>query len=113
MRKIYYLKVRLTQVEHEALVEHADAASLTISEYARIVFARDRERIDIDEVLASIRAHLAASDAITPTASRPPDPLLVETVWLLRELAAERNTETLFRVASKLDSAYGRQRTKI
>jgi hypothetical protein len=120
MKKLYHLKARLTQAEYQALVARADAAGLTISEYARTVLARDRERVDIEAVLADMRAQLAsaaqasaAAAATTPAALHSPDPLLVEIVWLLRELAAERNAQALARVTSKLDSAYGRQRTKV
>jgi ribosomal protein L12E/L44/L45/RPP1/RPP2 len=118
--KLRHLKARLSEAEYQALVECADAAGLTISEYARTVLARDRERMDVEAVLADIRAQLAsaaaasAAAAVTTPAALPiPDPLLVEVIWLLRELAAERNAQVIGRVTSKLDSAYGRQRTKV
>lgn len=120
MKKLYHLKARLTQAEYQALVARADAAGLTISEYARAVLARDRERADIDTVLADMRAQLAnaaqvsaATAATTQGALQGPDPLMVEAIWLLRELAAERNAQVLSRLASKLDAAFGRERTKV
>lgn len=120
MKKLYHLKARLTQAEYQSLIARADSAGMTISEYARTVLARDREHVDIDAVLADMRAQLAAAAqasatavATTRAALQGPDPLLVEVIWLLRELAAERNAQVLSRLASKLDAAFGRERTKV
>lgn len=118
--KLRHLKARLSEVEYQTLVKRADAEGMTISEYARAVLARDRVSTDVQTVLADMRTQLAtaaqasaAGATTTFAASRSPDPLLVEAVWLLRELAAERNAQMLARVTSKLDSAYGRQRSRI
>ena len=116
MLKLRHLKARLSEPEYQTLVERSDAAGLTISEYARTVLARDRERMDMQDVLADIRAELAASSTAavtTPAELQRPDPLIVEVIWMLRELMAERNAQALPRLASKLDATYGRERTRV
>jgi hypothetical protein len=108
MKKVRYLKARLTTGEYEALKALADAAGLTVSEYVRSVLAKEREAEEIEATLARIEAQLAAPVVLpaTETAGGVLEPLLVESVLLMRELAAERNAQVLARVAQRLNALY-------
>ena len=110
--KTAILKARLSREEYEALRERADAAGLTLSEQVRAILARDRQAVGVEAALAQVRAMLPVPGASLACAERP-DPLLAEAVWLLRELAAERNAQVLTRITSKLDAAFGRERSRI
>lgn len=120
MLKLRHLKARLSEVEYQALVARADQAGLTLSEFARVMLARESERDDQAAVqaemraqLAAIAAHCAAAMTPAPPLQADPDPLLVEVLWLLRELATERNAQALARVSSKLDAVFGRDRSRV
>ena len=104
--KIAILKARLAREEYEALRAQADAAGLTISEQVRVILARDRQAIGVETVLSQVQAML-------PARAAHPDPLLVEVLWLLRELASERNAQALIKVGARLDAAFGCDRSRI
>lgn len=109
--KTAILKARLSREEYEALREQADAAGLSLSEHVRAILARERQAVGVEEALAQVRAMLPA--VASPASEHRPDPLLAEAVWLLRELVAERNAQALARIASKLDAAFGRERSRV
>lgn len=104
--KIAILKARLAREEYEALRAQADAAGLTISEQVRVILSRDRQEIGVETVLTRVQAML-------PARAAHPDPLLVEMLWLLRELAGERSPQALIKIGAKMDAAFGRERSRI
>ncbi|MET3138205.1 hypothetical protein AAKU61_002571 [Undibacterium sp. GrIS 1.2] len=103
-----HLRARLPGAEYTALKIAADLSGLTISEHVRCVLQRDQQALEQGDVLAKIDAKLAC---IAPT-SEPQnstadlEPLLVELLFLIRELVAERNAQVLGRVANQLNSLY-------
>jgi hypothetical protein len=112
MKKIRYLKARLAEDEYRELVKRADAMGLTVSEYVRLVLARDQQAVGIEAVLSRIESKLTAT-VVPPTtvAADTLEPLLAENLLLVRELAAERNAQVLTRVAQKVNTLYpGRTR---
>ena len=65
------------------------------------------QTVDVERVLARLDAKLAVP-VVSPATATPTvlEPLLVETLLLIRELAAERNAQVLPRVAQKVNTLY-------
>lgn len=111
--KSRYLQARLPNPEYTKLQFQADAAGLSISEHTRRLLARESDAVSTEEALRRIEDALARLSApAAPTATDSDRLLLVEILLLVRELAADRNAQILFRVNQKLDSQFGAQRVR-
>lgn len=103
-----HLRARLPEIEYVKLKIDADEVGLTISEHVRCVLLRDRQALQQEDFLAKIDAKLAcispASEPQNPTTDF--EPLLVELLFLTRELVAERNAQLLGRVAHQINNLY-------
>lgn len=103
-----HLRARLPEIEYAKLKKDADAIGLTISEHVRCVLLRDRQAFQQEDFLAKIDVKLASISSV-PELQNPAadsEPLLVELLFLIRELVAERNAQVLGRVASQLNHLY-------
>lgn len=103
-----HLRARLPEIEYTKLKIDADAVGLTISEHVRCVLLRDRQAFQQEEFLTKIDAKFACfSPASAPQNSTTElEALLVELLFLTRELVAERNAQVLVRVANQLNQLY-------
>lgn len=102
MRRRKFLKVALTPDEYAKLSILADQQGLTLSAYVRKQLADKRQAIEAEAALARIEAKLMpASESATQL-----EPLLVESLLLVRELVAERNPQVISRISQRLNSTY-------
>lgn len=103
-----HLRARLPEIEYSKLKTDADAVGLTISEHVRCVLQRDRHALEQEDFLAKIDAKLACISPASESQNLTVDlePLLVELLFLVRELVAERNAQVLGRVAHQLNNLY-------
>lgn len=106
--KNHHLRARLPDDEYLKLKEDADAEGLTLSEHVRNALLRDRVSFSQEQFMARIDAKLAAIPQSSATADTEInlEPLVVETVLLIRELVAERNAQILGRIAHQLNVLY-------
>lgn len=113
--KIRHLRARLPDEEYMALRISADAVGLTLSEHVRNLILRDRQALNQEQFLAKIDARLTAmsrAPEAVSTGTEQLEPVLVEVLFLVRELVAERNVQVLGRVSSQLNTIYP-QRKKL
>jgi hypothetical protein len=102
MKRRKFLKVAVTLDEYSQLSILADQEGLTLSAYVRKQLADKRQAIETDAALARIEAKLMpASESATQL-----EPLLVESLLLVRELVAERNPQVISRISQRLNSTY-------
>jgi hypothetical protein len=95
-----FVKVRLNPDEYADVLKRADVAGTTMCEHIRQQLLEVHAQLDVRDELRALRDQMAA----TPTASAGTDPLALETVLLLRELAAARDAQILARVRAQLNS---------
>jgi hypothetical protein len=103
------IKARLSAAEDRRISAMADRAGLTKSEFVRILISREEDSSRIDDVLDQIKSTLSSQNATSLTNL---EPLIFETLLLLRELTSERNAQVLSRVNHKLDQVYGQGRVR-
>ena len=96
-----FIKIRVSPIEHAGIVRQADAAGQTMSDYVRSQMLAVHAQLDILEELTGLRA-LVKQPAATAN-----DALALETVLLLRELAAGRDAQILSRVRAQLAQTRG------
>jgi hypothetical protein len=96
-----FIKVRVSPDEYSAIARQADIASQAMSEYMREQVLAVHKTLDLKAELATLRSLPGA-----PTRSTS-DPLALETVLLLRELAAARDAQILSRVRAQLAQRNG------
>lgn len=103
-----YLRARLPEIEYLDVKIAADRAGLTLSEHVRCVLVRDRQADGQENFLAKISAKLVGftQPQESNSANTAFEPLLVETLLLVRELVAERNAQILGRIAHQLNARY-------
>lgn len=109
-----HLRARLPQAEYLDLKSAADGVGLTLSEHVRCVLLRDRQALGQEQFLAKIDARLAALPQAreADSGNAALEPLVVELLFLIRELVAERNAQVLGRVGQQLNNLYP-QRKKV
>lgn len=109
-----HLRARLPEGEYLSIKIAADRSGLTLSEHVRCVLIRDRQALSQEQFLAKIETNLAgithAPEAVSSGTEL--EPLLVEALFLIRELVADRNAQVLGRVAHQLNTLYP-QRKKL
>lgn len=105
-----YLKARLSSLEYRRLAEMADRAGLTRSEYIRVLISREESASRIDDILLKIESRLSSEESSNFSSL---EPVVVETLYLLRELTSERNAQVLSRVNYKLDQVFGQGRLRV
>ena len=88
----------------------ADRAGLTKSEQIRVFISREEDASRIEDVLDQIQSTLSSQNSTSLTKL---EPLILETLLLLRELTSERNAQVLSRVNHKLDQLYGHGRVRL
>lgn len=93
-----FVKVRLSQDEYADVLKRADAAGITLCEHIRQQLLEVHEQLDVRDELRALRDQMTA----TPTTPAGTDPLALETLLLLRELAAARDAQILGRVRAQL-----------
>jgi hypothetical protein len=93
-----FVKVRLSPDEYNDVLKRADTQGLTMCEHIRTQLLTVHEQLDLRSELSTLRDQLTASSA-TPTDTNP---LALEAVLILRELAAGRDAQILGRVRSQL-----------
>lgn len=96
------LKVAVTPDEYKKLIIAADVDGLTLSSYVRNQLASKQQAIEAETALARIEAKLMPARE----SSTQLEPLLVETLLLVRELVAERNPQVISRISQRLNSTY-------
>lgn len=96
-----FIKVRVSPDEYSMIARQADIASQPMSEYVREQVLAVHETLDLKAELATLRGLLGAPVQSTG------DKLALETVLLLRELAAARDAQILSRVRAQLAQRNG------
>jgi hypothetical protein len=106
--KTRHLRARLPDEEYRAIQVSADSAGLTLSEHVRNLILRDRQALSQEQLLVKIDAKLAAicQPFSGQKVSADLEPLIVESLLMIRELVAERNAQVLGRVAHQMNSNY-------
>ncbi len=102
-----FIKVRVNRDEHRDIQRRADGLGLTLSEYVRDTVATVHERLDVVAALNALRSRCEALATTVPVAGSKVtedarQALAIETVLLLRELAAARDAQILARVRAQL-----------
>lgn len=92
-----FIKVRVAPEEYAGIARRADEAGATMSEYVRDTVTAVHEQLALREELTALRGLVTAQPA-----SAANDALALETVLLLRELAAARDAQILARVRAQL-----------
>jgi hypothetical protein len=92
-----FIKVRVAPTEYAAIARRADDAGQAMSEYVRAEVLAVHEQLALREELAALRGLMT-----TPPAPAANDPLALEAVLLLRELAAARDAQILARVRAQM-----------
>lgn len=101
-----YIKVVVTFDVYTKLCIEADKQGLTISALVRSQLENTKQVIQVEVALARIEAKLQPSKA----SRLELEPLLVESLLLIRELVADKNPQVLPRVASRLNTQYPQRR---
>ena len=105
-----FVKVRLSPKEYGEVARRADGAGVTLCEQIRQQVLTVHAQLDMQAELSSLRTLFA----IPSTSDQPTGELFAaEALLLLRELVAGRDTQTLGRVAQRLDALYSTERRKI
>jgi hypothetical protein len=107
-----FIKVRVSLDEHQELQRRADSHGQTLSEYVRHSVTAVHERLDVVAALEELRKQLSGSVVQAPSAATEPQIGSVESLLILRELAAARDSQILARVRARLaaPAADGRQK---
>lgn len=105
--KSSYVRARMPDRLLKRIKHMADAEGLSVSEQTRRMLERESDVIATEDALKRIEEALARLSAPAIDLDRS---VLVEILFLVRELAADRNAQILFRVNQKLDSQFGAQR---
>lgn len=92
-----FVKVRLSLDEYAEVAKRADAQGFTMCEHIRQQLSAVHRALDVRSELSALRAQV--TQGTTPTAN---DSLALETVLILRELAAGRDAQILGRVRAQL-----------
>ncbi len=102
MKRRKFLKVAVTPDEYAKLSIEADKQGLTLSAYIRNQLANKQQAIEAVSALARIEAKLLP----TRESSAQLEPLIVESLLLIRELISDKNPQAFGRIANKLNSMY-------
>lgn len=101
----YYLKVRMNADDYKSTKERASEAGLNMSEFVRTVLDANEQASTVNTILQRIEENLPSNSNNLLEKSEH-DPLLVEVLFLVREIVAERNAQILARIAQRLDVMY-------
>lgn len=93
-----FVKLRLSPTEYADVLKRADFAGLTMCEHIRQQLLTVHQQIDVRAELSALRGQLPVTSA-TPAST---DPQALETLLILRELAAGRDAQILARVRAQL-----------
>ena len=107
--KTRHLRARLPDDEYLALQTSADAVGLTLSEHVRNTILQDRQALTQDRFMAQLELRLNAisrAPVAVSTDAEKLEPLLVEVLFLIREVVAERNVQVIGRVSGQLNTLY-------
>ena len=105
-----FIKVRVSENEHKALRQRADAQGITMSEHVRATVTAVHQSLDVVSELAALRQQVR--EAPTSPATTPGNCAGTEQremLLLLRELAAARDAQILARVRVQLAARAGSQ----
>lgn len=99
----YVLKLRLSTEDRQALSSAADRVGCTVADLARRRLTAGGQQEVIQQLLEHLDARLA-KPVVAPSPALPEavERTLLETLLLVRELAADRNPQVLARVAQQL-----------
>lgn len=99
----YVLKLRLSAEDRQALRLAADRVGCTVADLARRRLTAGGQQEAIQLLLTQLDARLAQpAAASSPALSAEAERTLLETLLLVRELAADRNPQLIARVAQQL-----------
>jgi hypothetical protein len=96
-----YLKVALDSNFYGALCRQADTRGITLSDLVRECLNNPSQSISVEKILARVEEKLMSPVVAVPLPVEV-QRLLLEILLLVRELAAERNTQILARVAQQV-----------
>ncbi|MFT3802818.1 MAG: hypothetical protein QM766_16565 [Burkholderiaceae bacterium] len=97
-----FIKVRVSENEHKALRQRADAQGVTISEHVRATVTAVHQSLDVAAELAALRGQVRQTPAPAVTPGDGAGTAQREMLLLLRELAAARDAQILARVRAQL-----------
>jgi hypothetical protein len=108
--KDQFLRVRLDAESYARVRAEADAAGLTIAEHVRCMVDRDRDLRRRETLVLAAEDRLIARPLGPDVSASNVEPILMETLMLLREFVAERNAQILARVSVQLNHMYPNRR---
>lgn len=99
----YILKLRLSTEDRQALSSAADRVGCTVADLARRRITAGGQQEALQMLLTQLDARLAEPAAVpSPALPEAVERTLLETLLLVRELAADRNPQLIARVAQQL-----------
>lgn len=102
-----FIKVRVTEGEYKTLRQRADAKGATMSEYVRDTVKAVHQTLDVAAELSALRSQMRQAPTVPERHGQVSDTEQLEILLLLRELAAARDAQILFRVRAQLASKSG------
>jgi len=102
-----FIKVRVSEAEYKSLRQRADTQGVTMSEYVRATVTSVHQTLDVATELAALRSQMRQAPTVAVTHGQGADIEQLEILLLLRELAAARDAQILFRVRAQLASKSG------
>ena len=102
-----FIKVRVTEGEYKTLRQRADAQGATMSEYVRDTVTSVHQTLDVAAELSALRSQMRQAPTVPERHGQVSDTEQLEILLLLRELAAARDAQILFRVRAQLASKSG------
>lgn len=94
-----FVKVRLSPAEYSDLATRADAQGTTLCEHIRQQLLVVHETLDVQSEIRALRDQIGRD-----VPSESDNPLTLEAVLILRELAASRDTQILARVRAQMSA---------
>jgi hypothetical protein len=109
-----YLKIGVPPECYATLSAEADRRGLCLAELIRERLSDERKTDSAQALITRIEHILVQTlSAVAPALRQEQSVVLTEILLLARELAAERNAQILSRVAQKLDTQFGKGRSKV
>lgn len=106
------IRARVSPSEHRKLTKMADRAGVTQSEFVRILISREQDESRIEAAVEDV-TNLIKEIADQGQSSGCEQEFLVEVLLIIRELAADKNTQFLTSANLKLDQLFGKERSKL
>lgn len=104
--KSRFAKIRFSPDEYKTIACKADEAGITMSEYVRSALTTVHHALDVRAELAALRGLFAIQSKTVGAGVFDAEPMTVEVLLLVRELAAVRDAQLVARVHQRMNVLY-------